>query len=97
MLVASPETEVETIRTIGVVMVALITAGFGYLGVVADRTRRHAKAAREQVQNTHETNLRDDIDELKEAVTRIQDHLGIERTLDHRPRRRRGLFKRRLS
>jgi hypothetical protein len=69
MILASPETEVETIRTIGVVLVALITAGFGYLAVVQDRTRRHAKATREQVQNTHETNLRDDLDELPKENT----------------------------
>lgn len=104
MILASPETEVETIRTIGLVLVALITAGFGYLGIIQDRTRRHAKATREQVQNTHSTNLRDDLDQFKASVdhrfTRIEDSLGIERTLDHNPNRRqphkrRGIFRRR--
>lgn len=104
MILASPETEVETIRTIGLVLVALITGGFGYLAVAQERTRRHAKAAREQVSNTHETNLRDDLDEFKADVdhrfTRLEDALGIERTLDHNPNRRqpqkrRGIFRRR--
>lgn len=89
----SPEAEVETIRTFGIIIAALIAGGFGYLGVAQERTRRHAKAAREQVQNTHETNLRDDLDDLKEDVnhrfTRLEDHLGIERTLDANPYRRR--------
>ncbi len=93
MITASPEAEVETIRAIGLVLVAVVTAGFSYLGVTQERTRRHAKATRQQVQNTHETNLRDDLDDLKATVdrrfTRIENYLGIEQTLDHHPNRRR--------
>ena len=41
---------------------SVITALLGYLGVVATGARRHAKAARHEVQNSHEVNLRDDLD-----------------------------------
>lgn len=46
----------------------IITALLGYLGVVATGARRHAKAARYEVQNTHPTNLRDDLDEKFEGL-----------------------------
>lgn len=70
MTLAGVETEVATIQTIGGVLIALVGGGFGFLGVVLDRTRRHAKATaldaratREQVVNSHETNLRDELDQ----------------------------------
>ena len=58
------------------VLIALISvigtlgiAGFGFLGVRANQTRGHARAAekdsalaREQVQNSHPINLRDELD-----------------------------------
>ena len=32
------------------------------VAAISERTRQHAKAAREQVQNSHNVNLRDDLD-----------------------------------
>lgn len=55
----SDEVLITVISTFGVVIAALL----GYLGIVATGARRHAKAARHQVQNSHEVNLRDDLDE----------------------------------
>lgn len=52
------EVVVAAIVTFGTVITALL----GYLGIVATSTRRHAKAARNEVQNSHDTNLRDDLD-----------------------------------
>jgi len=46
-------TIVAVITTIGLVVVALIS----------NRSRQHAKAAREQVENAHSTNLREELDE----------------------------------
>ncbi|WP_329793893.1 hypothetical protein V1227_18980 [Lentzea sp. DG1S-22] len=56
------------------VIVALITSGLGFLGVVAGLLRKTDKkltavktdtaAARAQVQNSHSTNLRDDVDKV---------------------------------
>ncbi|TFD51947.1 DUF2746 domain-containing protein [Cryobacterium sp. Hh11] len=47
----------------------VVTGGFGFLSVRATQTRNHARAAegnsaiaREQVQNSHKTNFRDDTD-----------------------------------
>lgn len=54
---------------------------FGLLGIVLqrqhrtgnllDRVAKHTEQAREQVQNSHKTNLRDDIDRLLEGVERL--------------------------
>lgn len=51
-------------------MIAIITGLFGVLGILLNRTRQHSKGARvaaeatrEQVENDHTTNLRDDNDE----------------------------------
>lgn len=93
----------------GAVIVALITIGLPLLA----STRRHAKSANLQVTNSHETNLRDDLDEkhsdnsgrlgtletgfetmrsdvgsLKRGVSRIEEHLGIEQTIQPQPRRK---------
>ena len=69
MIVAlSPEAEVAAIQQIGLILAALVTAGFTYLGVQGDRTRRHAKASRAQVENSHQTNLRDELDERVEGL-----------------------------
>ncbi|WP_168200349.1 hypothetical protein [Protaetiibacter larvae] len=86
----SPEGEAAAVNAAAVIGNALIIAIAGWIGISQERIRRHAKATRAQVENSHRTNLRDDVDGLQRAVTRIEDHLGIERTLDHRPRRRRG-------
>lgn len=55
----------------GSALIALIYAGFGLVGVLATLVvpRLHAqkkelRAVREQVQNSHKTNLRDDIDRV---------------------------------
>lgn len=44
-------------------LVAIIGAS-GLIGValISNRGRQHAKAAREQVENSHQTNLRDELD-----------------------------------
>lgn len=80
-----PSDEVLTavISTFGVILTGL----FGYLAVVATGARRHAKAARHQVQNSHEVNLRDDLDEkfkgladlvkgLADDVSGVKDDIG---------------------
>ncbi|BBC53833.1 putative minor tail protein [Mycobacterium phage PP] len=57
------------------VLALAIMAGFSFAGVVVpvllNNHRRNAKTLgdiKEQVSNSHETNLRDDIDELAKAV-----------------------------
>jgi hypothetical protein len=49
---------IQLVTTIGLVIVA----GFSALGVIMGITRGHAKAARDQVQNDHPQNFRDDMD-----------------------------------
>jgi Protein of unknown function (DUF2746) len=49
---------VATVTTFGVILTALLS----YLGVVTTGARRHAKAALNEVRNSHDTNLRDDLD-----------------------------------
>ena len=51
-------------------MTELLTAIIGAAGLlsvalISNRSRQHAKATREQVQNSHSTNLRDDFDLMK--------------------------------
>ncbi|MAT17194.1 MAG: hypothetical protein CMF56_01325 [Leifsonia sp.] len=70
MYALSSEAEVAAIQQIGLVLATMITAGFAYLGVQGDRTRRHAKASRMQVENSHSTNLRDELDE-RHAETKV--------------------------
>ncbi len=41
----------------------IIVAGLGLIAALANRTRQHAKASREQVENNHESNLREEQDE----------------------------------
>lgn len=60
----SDDVIVAVITTFGIILTALLS----YLGVVATGARRHAKAARHQVQNSHEVNLRDDLDEKFEGL-----------------------------
>lgn len=57
------------------IVIALITAGsaivvafFGYLGVITQRTHANSKAALGEVRNSHQTNLRDDLDEKFKAL-----------------------------
>lgn len=66
-----PTVQVALITTLGTFLVAI-------LGLAAEALRRHAKAldevrqntreAKEQVVNSHSTNLRDDIDDLRKAI-----------------------------
>lgn len=55
-----------TITTVGLVLVALL----GLLAGLQDRTRRHAKAARIQVENDHTTNMREEGDDRHHQNTR---------------------------
>lgn len=72
------------------VLVAAVTAaGLLAVALISNRGRQHAKATREQVQNAHPTNLRDDIDHLKDQNDQILDRLdGHERRLERIERRR---------
>lgn len=67
---------VAAIVTFGSIIGALLT----YLGIVATGARRHAKAARHEVQNSHTVNLRDDLDDkfkgLEAALLGFSDALG---------------------
>lgn len=74
---------VAAITTFGIIITALLS----YLGVVATGARRHAKAARTQVQNSHTINLRDDLDTkfrglaglvegLVDDVSEVKDDIG---------------------
>lgn len=69
------------------VQVALITAGgvlgTAYLGLVGERLRRqtvalaevreHSQETRDQVSNSHSTNLRDDLDRVINGLDRVLD------------------------
>lgn len=74
-----PPTDNITVAAI-ITFGSIITALLGYLGVVATGARRHAKAARHEVQNSHEVNLRDDLDDkfrgLEAAMAGFGDALG---------------------
>jgi C4-dicarboxylate-specific signal transduction histidine kinase len=80
------------------ILVAGITAlGLIIVAAVGERTRQHAKATREQVQNSHTTNLRDDIDRIHFALDRladVPDRLARLERAHHRGCRRRGIFTR---
>jgi hypothetical protein len=48
------------------VLVAIVTTGgLVITALLANRGRQHTKATRDQVQNSHATNLRDDFDAMK--------------------------------
>lgn len=77
------------------ILVAGITAlGLIIVAAVGERTRQHAKATREQVQNSHSTNLRDDLDDIKDALTALGERLARLERAHHRGCRRRGIFAR---
>ena len=65
----SPDVQVAIITTLGAVIVGLL----GYLGVAHAGLRRDAKATREQVQNSHSTNLRDDLDDVRRNLALVLD------------------------
>jgi hypothetical protein len=72
------------------IIVAGVNAGaLVVVALLTNRARQHSKAAREQVQNTHSTNLRDDLDGVHRVLVSVVDRLDrLER------RRRRPLFTR---
>jgi hypothetical protein len=71
-LILGENVVVTTIITFG----TIISAFLGYLGVVATGARRHAKAARFEVQNSHDTNLRDDLDKKFEGLAGLVESLA---------------------
>lgn len=58
----SVETEVQLIAQIGAVAVAVVSAIGLILVAIVNRTRQHTKAVRNQVENDHTTNFRDEQD-----------------------------------
>lgn len=75
----TPDLGVAVVSTLGTVVVAV-------LGLLAEALRRHyrviselrenTREAREQVKNSHGTNLRDDIDDLHVDVRQILTEMG---------------------
>lgn len=59
---------------------ALLLAVFGFLGDLIRRklntVKGHTEASREQVENSHTTNLRDDIDLILAGLTEVKTTLG---------------------
>ena len=76
MLLAAidPSVQAAVVTTIGLIVVAL-------LGLIAEGLRRNhvatrsikkdTRASREQVQNDHSTNLRDDVDRILEVIEKV--------------------------
>ncbi|MDF2555228.1 MAG: hypothetical protein K0R60_1123 [Microbacterium sp.] len=60
-------------------MIEVLVALVGAVGIIgaalANRGRQHAKAARDQVENSHATNFRDEFDRRHEENTRKLDTL----------------------
>lgn len=62
------------------VQTAIVGGVFGLLALLLDRRRgrdikavaEHASAAREQVQNSHSTNLRDDLDKVLDGIETLK-------------------------
>lgn len=74
-----------------VLVTSITAAATVVVAVIANRGRQHAKAgreaaedAREQVQNSHKSNLRDDLDALSRKVDDLAETV-------HRYHRRRGI------
>lgn len=62
-------------------MVALITGGFGLATVLAtNRMNRRLGQVHDQVANTHDTNLRDDIDRVLTGLDDVRDDIASLRT-----------------
>lgn len=57
----------------------IIVAGLGLIAALANRTRQHAKASRNQVENDHSTNLREEQDtrhrESMAAIRELRTHV----------------------
>lgn len=56
-----------------VVLAAIITGGFGVIIAYVGRVEKHAKAAVDQVKNSHTTNLRDDMDAMHADIRGVLD------------------------
>lgn len=69
------------------ILVAIVgTAGLILVALIGNRARQHAKATRDQVENSHTTNLREEADDRhRELVRRLEgvasDVRGIRRDL----------------
>lgn len=70
-LVRDPWSEPETIQAIIVTLGVTTTAMSGVAVAMIARTRSHAKAAADQVQNDHSSNLRDDLDDKFDSLTEL--------------------------
>lgn len=68
----SDELAIALVSTLGVVL----AAGFGYLGVLAQQTKKLTQEAKNQVTNSHETNLRDDVTAIATAQAAQGEVLG---------------------
>lgn len=68
----SVETEVQLIAQLGAIGVAVVTAIGLIIVAIVNRTRQHTKAVRDQVENDHPTNFRDEQDHRHlEVVTKF--------------------------
>lgn len=66
-----PAVLVALITTLGTVLVALIAILADWARKRLDVIEHHAEASREQVQNSHTTNLREDIDRIHDDVRAV--------------------------
>jgi hypothetical protein len=61
------------------VLISVITASatviVAVIGVLGERLRRSVRTIRQQVQNDHRTNLRDDLDGIRDLVTTVASDL----------------------
>lgn len=62
-----PTVQAAVVTTVGVVLVALI----GVLTTMLQRQHKTLGVVREQVQNSHSTNLRDDVDRVLDGVSQL--------------------------
>ena len=78
--VTNLEAGVRITEVVGVIVAAI----YGFRAKVhAARSATDAAASRRQVENDHGTNLRDDLDDLREAVRSVGHQLGeIRRDMD---------------
>ena len=68
-MAVDPWSHPTTVQAIIVTLGVITTAMSGVAVALIARTRTHAKAAVDQVRNSHDSNLRDDLDEKFKAVT----------------------------
>lgn len=73
------------------IWVALITGGFGLASavIVNRRMSRRLGLVHDQVANTHDTNLRDDIDRVLDALGDVRNDIALLRTEVSHDRRER--------